>query len=56
MIQPMNSMSMCSKKTVAAWLAPLLSANAWMGVVLAICLGALGLEVRAQSPNGFRPT
>jgi len=55
MIQPMNSMSMCSKKTVAAWLAPLLSANAWMGVVLAICLGALGLEVRAQSPDGFPP-
>ena len=55
MIQPMNSMSMCSKKTAAAWLAPLLSANAWMGVVLAICLGALGLEVRAQSPNGFPP-
>jgi microcystin-dependent protein len=55
MIQPMNSTSMCSQKPVSRWFSPLLSANAWMGIVLAICLGALGLEVQAQSPNGFPP-
>ncbi len=55
MIQPMNSTSMCSQKPVSRWFSPLLSANAWMGIVLAICLGALGLEVQAQTPNGFPP-
>jgi len=55
MIQPMNSTSMCSKKQTSKWVSPLVFANVWMGVVLAICLGALGLEVRAQSANGFPP-
>jgi microcystin-dependent protein len=55
MIQPMNSTSMCSKKQTSTWVSPLVFANVWMGIVLAICLGALGLEVRAQSANGFPP-
>ena len=55
MIQPMNSTSMCSKKLAIQWVSSLLSVNTWVGIVLAICLGALGLEVRAQSANGFPP-
>ena len=55
MIQPMNSTSMCSKKLASNWVSSLLSTNAWMGAILAICLGTLGLEVRAQSANGFPP-
>lgn len=55
MIQPMNLTSMCSKKLASNWVSSLLSTNAWMGAILAICLGTLGLEVRAQSANGFPP-
>jgi len=55
MIQTMNSTSMCSKQQTSKWVSPLVFANVWMGVVLAICLGVLGLEVRAQSANGFPP-
>ncbi|MSU85902.1 MAG: hypothetical protein EXS21_12480 [Pedosphaera sp.] len=51
----MNSTSMCSKKPVSQRVSSLLSANAWMGAILAICLGTLGLEVWAQSANGFPP-
>jgi microcystin-dependent protein len=46
---------MCSKQQTSKWVSPLVFANVWMGVVLAICLGVLGLEVRAQSANGFPP-
>jgi len=55
MIQTMNSTSMCSKQQTSKWVSPLVFANVWMGIVLAICLGTWGLEARAQGANGFPP-
>ena len=55
MIQPMKSMSMCFKKMVTKWVSPMPFVTVWMGAILAICLASSGLEVQAQTANGFPP-
>lgn len=55
MIQPMNSTRKSSRNPVSRRVSPLLSAHALMGAMLAVCLCTSGLEVQAQSANGFPP-
>ena len=51
----MNSTRKSSRNPVSRRVSPLLSANALMGAMLAVCLCTSGLEVQAQSANGFPP-